>query len=447
MLIINQIKKSLPVFIGLLILWAGLFFYASILNKSNEDLKHYIPEDANFVMNFEVKNFIKSATYSLIFNSKDQDLLNTFDLFLSKQRKGKGKTKEIGIDFTQDIVLFGKKHKKGQVYVVLFNILSKKRFDRNIRYYLSDKQQTLRKGNIGFIATYHGKNKINKQELIALLEGIEYNENTVKPTKVKEFFKMDFNNYAVNENFNINRGQISTLIKDHHLQMKGDFSMNNSEYQVSKWTLIPAGLHLENSLLTKNMQDSLRSYFTKMGIDYHEIDRFSMNYYGVEIQETDKGVIFTPLFDLLLTFKEKYVFSNMFKDLSYLKEFGFEKEKNVLHAGQIHYFIDSIDQQTFFIGNHENQVVARKSKTIFNINGDLTNLTNIKGGGFIMNSVIGMFPPFKASKNIFEKVKTIDIQASAEDRHVKLKGNIEMKDNQYLYNEFLRFYLTLKGEL
>ncbi|MFN5417334.1 MAG: hypothetical protein ACK5B9_09780 [Flavobacteriia bacterium] len=446
MQIISRIKKSLPVLLGLLILWVGLFFYATVLNKSNQEINNYIPEKANFVFTMKVKDFIKSATYSLIFNSRDQELLNVFEIFLNKQRTDDNSTNIFGIDFTQDFTVYGIDYKEGQAYVVVFDLMNPDNFDSNVVKLVSKNQVCLRKENIGFIANYFGKEKINQEELKLFLQNLKSKSKSKTDRKQKELFNVTLRDFKINDEFKVKNGNIDSEIKDHEMQLNGEFTTYSKNYQTSNWTLIPNGLHIENSLISNAMQDSLQAYLIKIGISLKRIDRISMNYYGVEIQETDKGVIFTPLFDLLLTFKEEYNFNEVFKDLTYLNEFGFEKEKNVIHAGKLNYFIDSIDRTTFFIGNHENKVVRRKSKSLFSISGEITNLTTIKGGGFLINSVVGMFPPFKASKNMFEKVKSINLEAIPKNNKVAISGKIEFKEKKYVYNEFLRFYLTLQGE-
>lgn len=440
------LRRSTPVLIGILILWFGLFFYAAILNRSNRDISRLIPENANFVFKINVKEFFKSSTYSLIFNSKDQALLNALEIYLNKQRMGEEQN-DFGIDFTQDMTIFGENYKGGEIYVMVFNLFNPQKFEERTRPLLISNQSLLRKDNIGIVATYFGKNKVSEQELNAFLKKLDFKHTTREiPGFSKDIFILKMHDFKVNDKIHVEKGEIRAQADEKRLLVQGEFTTKKKSYEVSKWTLIPNGLHVENSLISNAIQDSMQKYLLNIGIYIEDVDRISMNYYGTEIQETEKGVLFTPVFDLLLTFKNDFNMQSIFRDGKILEELGFEKENNIIHAGKLDYYIDSVDARTFFIGNQLKQVVHRKSKTLFYVSGDLSNLTSIKGGGFI-SSFIELLPPFKASKNLFKQVSTVHFQAVPKGNKVEVKGDLTFKNNTYLYNEFLRFFLTLKGEM
>ncbi|MCE3294871.1 MAG: hypothetical protein K0R65_585 [Crocinitomicaceae bacterium] len=449
MQVFHFIKRTLPVFIGILILWFGLFFYAAILNQSNRGTTRLVPKDANFVFQVNIKEFVKSSTYSLIFNSKDQALLNAFEIYLEKQRKGDQNTNRFGVDFTQDLTIFGQNYKGGEVYVMVFNLFNPHDFEENTRPLLTSKQALLRKDNIGIVLTYFGKSKVSQNELNAYLAKLEFTKEDKKQTIApREFFNLALSDFKVNEKIHVEKGEIRSQVDENRLLVNGEFTTRKKSYEVSRWTLIPNGLHIENSLISNAMQDTMQKYLQQIGISIDQVDRISMNYYGTEIQETERGILFTPIFDLLLTFKEDFSLQKMFKDVHFLEELGFEKENNIIHAGKLDYYIDSVDHNTLFIGNQLKQVVRRRSKNLFSVSGDIANLTSIKGGGFI-SSFIEMLPPFRASKGLFQNIKTINFQAvpTIDNDKVIVSGDMTFKDNSYLYNEFLRFFLTLKGEM
>lgn len=441
------LKRTLPVLIGILILWFGLFFYATILNQSNTDITRLVPADANFVFKANVKDFVKSSAYSLIFNSKDQALLNAFEIYLEKQRKGDQETNRFGIDFTQDLTIFGKNYKGGEVYVMIFNLFKPEDFKKNTLPLLNDKQTLLQKENIGIVLTYFGKNKVTKNELDTFLAQLDFSDSYKKaPDASKGFCNLSMSDFRVNDKIHVKKGEIRSRVDENKLIVDGEFTTKSKDYEVSRWTLIPNGLHIENSLISSAMQDTMRKYLLQIGISIEQVDRISMNYYGTEIQETEKGIMFTPIFDLLLTFKAAYSLQDIFHDVRFLEELGFEKENNIIHAGKLDYYIDSVDQRTLFVGNQLKQVVHRRSKTLFYVSGDIANLTSIKGGGFI-SSFIELLPPFKASKNLFKNIQAVNFQAVPTGDKVVVSGEMTFKDEAYLYNEFLRFFLTLKGEM
>lgn len=447
MQIFNRLKKSAPILIGILILWVGLFFYANILNMSDKKISKLVPQDANFVFQLNVKNFIKSSTYSLLFNSKDQDLLNAFENYLNKKRKGTGRSDDFGIDFMQNLTIYGQKIEQGQIYVMLFNLVNKKKFEKNIAHFLLDNQSYTRMDDIGMIITYFGKEKLSKKELNKIVmktAGEKYHSPLV--FSETSFFDLDLNGFIVNEDIQIKTGTITSEVNDRTLNVEGKFISKTPETGGANWSLISGGLHIENALISRAMQDSIYKYIQKIGVSLYQLKRISMNYYGVEIQDTDKGIVLAPRFDLLITFKNTFSLDKIFSKPDKMVEFGLTRKGNVIQAGKLSYYIDSLDQHTLFIGRNPNQVVKRKNQILFSVNGDVSNLTKLKGGGFI-SSFVELLPPFRASKNLFEQIEFIDIKASQNHTNVRVKGGFRFKQNAYLYNEFLRCYLTLKGEL
>jgi hypothetical protein len=260
-----------------------------------------------------------------------------------------------------------------------------------------------------------------------------------------EFMSVKLNSFVVNEDYSAKEGEIKTLINDQELNLSGTIKLENPKPISSQWTLLKSGFHLETSLISPTIQDSIANYIKVLGLKTEEIQRISMNYYGMELQESEKGLIAAPVFDLLLTFKSKYKLKDVFQDLSKLENLGYSKKGNLLTAGKINYFVDSIDSKNLFIGRNINKVVKRKNNVLFEINGDATKLTTIKGGGFI-TSFIQVLPPFKSSKDLFNSFESLNISSKQQGELVQIKGKIKVKNERYLYNEFLKFYLGMVGE-
>jgi hypothetical protein len=439
-------KKVIPILLGLIFLWVSLFLYASLANKSSQKALDYIPNTHNFLFKINSKNFFKSSSYSILFDSKDQDLLSKLETHLNKRVDDSGQIQNFGIDFTSDLYIFGEKILGAQRYVVIFNLLDEKVFRENFSKLLNKNQQLDVEGKTGFIVTEFSTNRTSKADLKSYLASIIKNKHLSKfVPQNDEFMSVKLNSFVVNEDYSAKEGEIKTLINDQELNLSGTIKLENPKPISSQWTLLKSGFHLETSLISPTIQDSIANYIKVLGLKTEEIQRISMNYYGMELQESEKGLIAAPVFDLLLTFKSKYKLKDVFQDLSKLENLGYSKKGNLLTAGKINYFVDSIDSKNLFIGRNINKVVKRKNNVLFEINGDATKLTTIKGGGFI-TSFIQVLPPFKSSKDLFNSFESLNISSKQQGELVQIKGKIKVKNERYLYNEFLKFYLGMVGE-
>jgi hypothetical protein len=385
----------------------------------------------------------------MVFNSKDQDLLTSLEKYAFKKRQGTGKSNDYGIDFTSDLYVFTQDFKDGYNYVILFPLLDESLFLKNIPNYLEKNQSFTSKGNLGILVSHFSSSKISKVDLDTYLELLLKNKQKSKFEFIKsenEFTQAHLNSFTVNEDIIVDKGSFISTLDERKLDISGEFSLKSIPEITSKWKLNKAGLHIESAMISKTIQDSIHNYFLQIGFQIADLKRISINYYGLEIQETDKGLTFSPVFDLLLTFKNSFSIEDVISDESLLEELGFKREGNKFLAGNLTYTIDSLDCKNLFIGRNINQVALRKNTTLFEINGDLSQLTTINGGGFI-SSFIQAFPPFRASKELFSTLENVQISAELKNKELKLNGKIVAKKDKFIFNEFIRFFLAFKGEL
>jgi hypothetical protein len=440
-------KKVIPVLLGLIFLWISLYLYAVINNKSSQKALDYIPKESNFLFKLNSKKFFKSTSYSMLFNSKDQDLLSSFENFMDKRKTGTGKKNDFGIDFLSDVVVFGEKVNEGQNFVVVFELMNPELFVENLPNFLGKNQSFALDGNTGFILTHFSSVKINQIELKKYLNQIIKNKHLSKYSPQKsDFMSLKLDGFKINENYIAKKGKLISYIDEKELKLEGEIELENAKSLNVKLSLLNSGFHFETCLISKTIQDSIHAYLAKIGFNSPEIDRISINYYGVELQESStSGLIVSPIFDLLLTFKKDFKTNDFLGDFKMLKDLGYKLEGNTIVANKINYFVDSIDSRNLFIGCHLDKVVKRKNNLLLALNGDATMLTSIKGGGFL-SSIVQVLPPFKSSKNLFDSFQEINLVSKQNKNKVEIQGKIQVKENKFIYNEFLRFYLTFIGE-
>ena len=362
---------------------------------------------------------------------KDQKLLNSLQAFLDKQKKGTGKSNDFGINFFSDVIFFGEKNHIGQFNVLLVNLINEDKFSKNLPFFLDDNQSFSIKNNVGIIATYFGKKTIDKSKIDSYIATLKINKNNKHAKQNKnELINVSLTNYEINDLFIISKGQINSEIDDKEMKLKGEIKIKQKMLNPLKWTLIEdynlRPFHLEASFVSKSIKDSIHNYLTTFGINIPNFNAFALNYYGIEIQETELGLIFSPKFDLILNFKDSISKELIFKDKEKLLKLGFDYRKNYIKAGNLEYSIDLLDNKTLFLGSNKNLVRSNKKSILLKISGDIGKLTEIKGGGFI-KSIINVIPSFKAAKDFFSSIQEFKIAITPKkDNLLFVRGNIKL---------------------
>jgi hypothetical protein len=445
-----SLRRILPYVLGLLLLWTGILSYSTLSNSANKRQLSLIPDETNLVFKVNFKDFLKQSTYSMIFHSKDQKLLNAFQEFLKSQQKGTGKSNDFGINYFSDIVVFGKKFQKGEVYVMMINLINQKKFYENLPHFLSPNQSYAIKNDVGLIATYYGEDKINQTTLKSYLSNLKVKNNITEfEKKGDEFFLMNLSDYNINKKFHINKGYIYSSLSEKELSLKGEFQLDKKFARPCKWTLkedeAQRPLKIETAFISRSLQDTIQSYFSKVGLSIPKVNQLTFNYYGLDIQETELGLVFTPKFDMILNFDQKIYTEKIFHDPERLLKFGFDLKGDNLKAGKLNYTIDLLDSSTLFLGSNRDFVIEKKNFILMKIGGDLGKITQISGGGFV-KSIINVIPQYKAAKDFFNTIQEYKLSlAPRSNKLLFIRGKIKLQDRYYLYNEFLKFYLTING--
>jgi hypothetical protein len=108
------------------------------------------------------------------------------------------------------------------------------------------------------------------------------------------------------------------------------------------------------------------------------------------------------------------------------------------------YTLRILDDFTLFFGSNTANLLQEKNSDLFLLEGDLTNLTEINGGG-LMAVGLNFYPPYKASKTLFQSLSVAEIKFKSVNGKNKLSGKFEFKNEKTVVTEMLRFLLTLNN--
>lgn len=384
----------------------------------------------------------------MVFESKDQELIDKFHFFIKSQKKDQ-LIDELGIDYFSELVIFGVKMENQQVIVFSFLLSNKNIFEKQFSNYFNNKFVHYSTENIGFIA-FSTSNKVSNSALKNYLKSLKKSKTNIsKSNNDKLLLNFNMNNSTLNNDYFIKKGNIYSTFSENSLEFRGKIYLKNSFVRPRKWTLKQEyELHpfkVENFLLDKPMKDTIQQFLNKSGLYTPPITGFTFNYYGLDIQDHESGLVFTPKFDMILHFDIEIEKSQLYFDSEKLRRMGFSYDGNKLIAGDILYTVEKLDEKTLFIGFNRNIVVIRENYNLLKISGNPAKLTDINGGGFIQ-SMINIVPEYKASKTLFNSMNRCELRITPKNNHLLfVRGNIEFFEQKYLYNEMLRFYLTING--
>lgn len=439
-----KLKRILPVFLGLIVLW-GFFITSSILLSGKENPNHnYVPENSSFVLQFDGKMFIESAVYSLLLKSPDQEIFKQLKSLANQEQDFA--VNDSGIDFFSDVIVFGQTHPNGQLIGVIFNQMDAQKFDKNMSGRISDNQSFASNKEVGILLTFipesQGKN-IDKKAISQLAKEVLLHKNASKSV-FKETGKESF--MALNlfkENNQFGAGSIESQINGSLLSFQGDFNISR-HVPVSSWSLKPDGFHLTNKLFNRQLQDSIQKLLLSQGFDLPLISGIAVNYRGTEIVA---GSI-APQAEFLIEFTAAFDAKQIYENTESWKKLGYRpvlvNNELILSMGETSYTVTVLDEKTLFVGLKKQNILHQNNENLFLLKGDLTQLTTIKGGDLIALS-LNFYPPYRAGKQFFESVSVAEIKFFPKKGKLVLDGKIQFKEGKYPINEILKMLLTAQS--
>jgi hypothetical protein len=240
------------------------------------------------------------------------------------------------------------------------------------------------------------------------------------------------------------KGQMNVQLLSNQLILKGEF-IGQKNISTSNWTLKKDGFHLLSGIIPQNLADTLQSKMNTDGFNLPKINRLSVNYRGTNIGENN----ILPDGDLLLSFDSKLDRKALVENQIPWQKLGFVVEAStpnglLLIKEEKAYTLRILDDFTLFFGSNTSNLVQQKNTDLFLLEGDLTNITEINGGG-LMTVGLNFYPPYKASKTLFQSLSVAEIKFKAMNGKDKLTGKFAFKNEKTVVTEMLRFLLTLNN--
>ena len=436
-----KLKRILPVLFGLLFLWGTFLLSEFLFAKNPNENTLYIPADADLVLKIDAKSFFQSALYDVFLDDKDKEVFAQ----LEKMAQGdfdNSPWKDAGIDLLSDVIYFEKSISNGKISGFTFNLTDTKNFKANISSLVSKNQYFKANENVGIlISTTSG---ITEKQAKVFLSNVLSKKNSNPKRFNSEAKEGQILSISSSAKSLFGRGQMSVQLLSNELILDGEFAAQKN-ISTSNWTLKKDGFHLLCGIIPEKYADTLQSLMNAEGIILPRINRLSVNYRGTNIGENN----ILPDGDLLLSFDSKLDRKAFVENLNPWQKMGFVVEAStpnglLLIREEKVYTLRILDDFTLFFGSNTSNLVQRKNTDLFLLEGDLTNITEINGGG-LMTVGLNFYPPYKASKTLFQSLSVAEIKFKSVNGKNKLTGKFAFKNEKTVVTEMLRFLLTLNN--
>jgi hypothetical protein len=441
MLLEFKLKRIFPVLFGLLFLWGTFLLSEFLFAKKTNENAFYIPESAEIVVKMDAKSFFQSAIYDVFLDDKDKEVFSQVEKMAQKDFDN-SPWKDAGIDLLSDVIYFEKSVSGGKITGFLFNLTDAKIFKANISSMVSENQFFNANENVGIlISTTSG---ISDKLAKAFASQTLTKKNVNPKIFTSENKEGQILSVSTSSKSPFGKGQMNVQLLSNKLILEGEFTAQNNN-STSNWTLKKDGFHLLSGIIPQNLADTLQSKMNADGFNLPKINRLFVNYRGTNIGENN----ILPDGDLLLSFDSKLDRKALVENQIPWQKLGFVVEAStpnglLLIKEEKAYTLRILDDFTLFFGSNTSNLLQKKNTDLFLLEGDLTNITEINGGG-LMTVGLNFYPPYKASKTLFQSLSVAEIKFKAMNGKNKLTGKFEFKNEKTVVTEMLRFLLTLNN--
>lgn len=424
-----------------LMLLSALFFLFSTsryliqeVPSSNAD---YIPDNALIVARIDGKMISENTLFSVLMESKDEEISQLLNEFLNARREDDQKLKDPGIHLLSDLFYVQIPVEDEKVNCILVNLTSKDKFLDQPK----GDSKTVRVANdeIGLIIMRSEQSKLDRKKLIAAGKKIVNS----KSTESFRSNKQDFAQISWRESSSLPYSNFVIGALDNELIFSGSFQFDQkASGAFPNQVLKPQGFHICSNLIDNAISDTLTYMLTEIGVELPQFESFSLNYYGAKVINHSTGFFVVPQMDLIMKFKENVSIKELFEDEELRTMLDYKQDKRSIWFQKEQLYFKQLSPTTIYLGVHENpKLVTPEPDELISINGELEPLMNVEGGG-LMTAFLEMIPAFKAGKRLSANSKEIHIRLTRISKgEGSIEGNLKFEKGCYPMSEAMRFVL------
>ena len=447
MKIINAKKRFLASFVIVSVLWLNYSLVSYFLRDDNNILHTYIPVDARISLRINNDILMRRMFYDLFFQSNftDEELDRlTF--------KGESTTlPALGIDITQEIVLFYEDWNDKSIVGWLFHISDEETFKN---YPLADPSIiTSSNGSIGCALIL--SDLPTKNESVRF---IKYAHDLLIPSEDRSDIKLYFGSPPNNSllqcffegeaNGYLQKTGIDIMFEEEKLVIRGKGTKNPLlDYGIDSLHYIAEPARAEYlEITTGELPDTLRSYinflFDNAAVQLPRISSQHMMMYGVEIDNIKGAMVVLPKFDAVFRFEESFLLEDFKNTVTGLDSAHILSEKQSFSIGNVTYSMKQLSPTEIYVGiTPYPKIDIKANPNFFQLKGNLASLFTIEGTGLIAQ-IAQLMPEVQNSKQFLGTVEDFDIRAFVnKENQINVDGTMTFPKEKKASLEFFSYLI------
>jgi hypothetical protein len=444
---IKLILKKIIFPISLLaFLWVIALLTKFTSEKEISTFTSTLPNNTSLAVKIDTKSIFKESVFELLFEAKDQEVLDNMKTKLSEPSDIEG---SLGIDFISEASAFVIPFENTNVKGLSIHLKDISNFQKNIPLLVSKKSFTHTIDNIGYI--FNSTRILSEKEIENFKRlafdkkqnknNLEINvekSNSSDATFISKGNSLGKNTIFASSEIYLNTLKNSITTEGKLLKSKNKSnSINNIDFQIIKSEKL---FRFSSGIIPISIQDTLSHFIKKTGLNLPKIKAISFNYEGLEMMES----IMLPNLNMIIQFHDSLLVSEFLSNQTLLSKLEATSFENTISIEGKKYHFNQLSPFTISIGTDEKVEYTKAKNIVLEANGNLSALFEIKNGGMFVSFLEGI-PVFKGPKTLFNASKGFNLKIEGSTNEFELNGALEFKEGHYTMNELSKFLLEIQS--
>ena len=423
----------------LVILWVAFLVIQGLFARHISHHEMYIPKNAESVLKIDGENLIRTFVKEVLLEGRFEDKINRYSNF-------SGDSESMGMDYLSTFYVFTVEKESSVLTGILMNILDDSQSERVMKIDQEVGTGFAVKNGVGLILYDSEKSPMNLNKLNSFASSILEKKSGFDLKKLPQSTENASINYWIKQ-YSLNNGtktfsniSISLLVDGTELKMKGtahfESSINRSYPVLEK-----NDLSIQTQLIPSQLSDLFTNNMQHLGFALPKLTYLSGNYHYSEPSPIE-GLIVLPNFDGIYSFDKIFPIRIPLIALSASGKLNSLTLKSFKIGDKTIYY-KQIDPKTIYLGQSRYRVEIVDKNALFEINGDLKQLLEIRNGG-IMTRFLSLSSDYNATERLLSGIKSSDFHVQDKDeKTVDLSAEIKFVDGKSAFNEALHFILDI----
>ena len=422
----------------------GIFTISDFLLPSKSIESAPIPKNYDWAVRIDASTFVKEELYSIVFQSKDEQLLNQLRNLIDRKWKSKGKNGGLYIDYQSDIIFYQKTENGNAFNGIILKTKRPNKCEQNIPAYLKSNQISKVKDNSLIIVTQKSGKSLTKTQLTALIEKYSAIDGSVEFIETKQQRDLLQMNMRSSSNIeSMSNLKLGIRNSKNSISMYGNFTSNtsNKNYE-ALYSISGKGVKIYSYALPNQFNDSIIQFFNLRNT--FKLTGISMDYHGLIMEEAVEDMYnkagFTPIpmINAVFQFNSSITVEQLLQNLPE----HFKVNSGKITFNNVKYSIKQIDERSIFIGLDPSTVEQQNQSNYIYLGGNFSKLFNLKASYFITTFFEAM-PAVKATKSFLSKTEKVEFKANLNGTKGTINGQFLFNDKSHALNEVTKLFIGL----